>query len=308
MSATVSIVVTVYNKAPYLPPVLRSLAAQEGNFSWEYIFVNDGSSDNSVAVIHDMTAGWPNVKIITQKNQGPASATNTGIEAATGEYVKLLDADDVLHPQAVLRLLTVLAKYPEAVAAFAAIGGVTSNDVVESFTAPRLPIGTGERIYTNPLPRIFKNHLFNPSQVLVRRTALQACEGCDPAPEVAFIQDYTLNLRLARLGAFIELDDILVHATPIVEGRVSGNRARELGNLNRALASFLRQFPSTSGRLQSYAVRHAAGRALRWSRRINKRWWLFDPAFWRQVRSLFPIKDAPRFIEATTVVFQEKPR
>ena len=42
--ATISVVVTVYNKAPYLPPVLRSLAAQEGNFSWEYIFVNDGSS------------------------------------------------------------------------------------------------------------------------------------------------------------------------------------------------------------------------------------------------------------------------
>mgnify|MGYP003120065041 CR=1 FL=1 len=101
----VSFVITVFNKAPYLGPMLRSIERQIGDFSREFIFVDDGSTDDSVALIKEATAHWDNVHIISQKNAGPAVATNTGGFAAKGEFIKIVDADDVMTPFATLRLL-----------------------------------------------------------------------------------------------------------------------------------------------------------------------------------------------------------
>lgn len=307
MSATVSIVVTVYNKAPYLPPVLRSLAAQEGSFSWEYIFVNDGSTDDSVAVIQQMTTGWPNVNILNQPNMGQVAAANAGIQAATGTYVKFLDADDVLHPAATARLWAGLQAYPKASVAYGDYQKI-SNNIIEKFV-PLPPLGKNFIYLADPLPRLFEKYICNPSQMLVRRSALVACGGCDPHPDIADgNQEYSLSLRLAKQGGFVHVPGVITHWPDVAPGRLSEKNHRVLYMLNKTLALFLEQFPETPQFLHQYACRRAAGRAAKWSRRVHHRWRLVDPAFWRYIRSLFPVKDAPRFIDSTTVVFQEKPR
>ena len=53
----VSFVVPVYNKAAYLPDVLAAIRAQRGDFAWQYIFVDDGSTDDSLAILERLTAG-----------------------------------------------------------------------------------------------------------------------------------------------------------------------------------------------------------------------------------------------------------
>ena len=82
----VSYIVTVYNKALYLPFVIRGLAGQEGEFEREFIFVDDGSTDDSVKILGELKETLPGrVEIIEQDNKGPSVATNKGFEASTGD-------------------------------------------------------------------------------------------------------------------------------------------------------------------------------------------------------------------------------
>lgn len=96
----VSIVVPVYNKAPWLEQSVRSALAQD-HPALEVLLVDDGSTDGSAALCDRLAAQDARVRCIHQPNAGPAAARNRGIEAAGGEYLAFLDADDTLEPGAV---------------------------------------------------------------------------------------------------------------------------------------------------------------------------------------------------------------
>ena len=88
-----SIVIPVYNVAPYLRECLDSALAQ--TFSdWEAICVDDGSTDGSGEILDEYAAKDGRFKVIHQKNAGVSAARNFGIDAAGGEYVTFLDGDD----------------------------------------------------------------------------------------------------------------------------------------------------------------------------------------------------------------------
>lgn len=94
----ISIIVPVYNVEDFLKTCLDSIIAQ--SFAdFEVICVNDGSPDNSAAILEDYAARDSRIKVITQKNGGLSAARNTGIENAAGEYIYFLDSDDYIHPQ-----------------------------------------------------------------------------------------------------------------------------------------------------------------------------------------------------------------
>lgn len=100
----VSIVVPVYNAAKYLEECIASVFSQSFD-DWELILVDDGSSDGSGLIIDRMAEADPRVKAIHRANGGMSAARNTGIAAARGEFMYFLDADDVLHPDALKLLL-----------------------------------------------------------------------------------------------------------------------------------------------------------------------------------------------------------
>ena len=114
----VSFVVPVFNKAPWLPDVLDRIAAQRGAFEREYVFVDDGSTDDSLAVLKAHTAGWPGVTIIEQENRGVAHATNRAIAKARHPFIKLCDADDLLADGATEALRNALLSHPRAMLAY----------------------------------------------------------------------------------------------------------------------------------------------------------------------------------------------
>ena len=93
--SSVSFVVPVFNKSLYLKNVINSVLSQKGDFDKEYIFIDDGSTDDSLKILKKETRGLKNCKIITQKNKGSANATNIGINMAKMKYIKFLDADDI---------------------------------------------------------------------------------------------------------------------------------------------------------------------------------------------------------------------
>ena len=89
----VSVVIPVYNMAGYLDECLASVCGQT-LASLEIICVDDGSTDDSPAVLARWAGADKRIKVVSQANQGLSAARNAGLDRATGRYIALLDADD----------------------------------------------------------------------------------------------------------------------------------------------------------------------------------------------------------------------
>ena len=92
----VSVVIPTYKHANFVLETLDSVFAQTFT-DFEVIVVNDGSPDNTAAVLRPMIASGK-IRYIEQPNRGQAAARNRGILAANGEYIALLDDDDLWEP------------------------------------------------------------------------------------------------------------------------------------------------------------------------------------------------------------------
>jgi CDP-glycerol glycerophosphotransferase len=103
----ISVVVPVYNVEAYLAACLDSVLAQTVG-DLEVVLVDDGSTDGSAAIARSYVARDPRFKLVSQANGGLSKARNTGIDAATGEFLAFLDSDDMLPPNAYELLLGAL--------------------------------------------------------------------------------------------------------------------------------------------------------------------------------------------------------
>ena len=100
----ISFIIPVFNKAPVLPYVIEALSRQKGNFTAEYIFIDDASEDDSVRIIREATRnlGLKNTYIIENKKQkGLSVRLNQGITKATGDYCFFMDGGDILANDAI---------------------------------------------------------------------------------------------------------------------------------------------------------------------------------------------------------------
>ena len=93
MSSKVSVVIPVYNTQKYLDQCLGSILFQTYR-NLEIICVNDGSTDNSLAILQKYAKFDKRIKIIDQKNMGISPARNEGMKVATGEFIIFFDSDD----------------------------------------------------------------------------------------------------------------------------------------------------------------------------------------------------------------------
>ena len=93
-----SFIVPVYNTAKYLEECLDSLLAQDiASEDYEIICVDDGSTDNSLPILNHYGAQHKNITIVNKKNGGVASARNTGLDLARGDYIWFVDSDDFIQ-------------------------------------------------------------------------------------------------------------------------------------------------------------------------------------------------------------------
>ncbi len=258
----VSFVIPVYNKAAMLPAVIAAIGEQQGGFPREFIFIDDGSTDESRAVIERETEGWHGVVLHTQPNAGSAAATNAGIARAQMPFIKFVDADDLLSRDATLLLLNALKADEGAVLAYGGRRFFKPGEKPDLSPAAFVP---GVSRSEAPLRAAMRNSLFNPTQFLARTGACRESGGCDE--RVVFSQEYSLTLRLARRGAFLKLDRTLAYLLDEDVNRLSNNKGRQLQRVTRAVRHFLEDHPETSGSLQRFACRRAASRAMRYARR-----------------------------------------
>lgn len=94
-----TLVVPVYNVAPYLPRCLESLAALSPPAD-EIIVVDDGSTDECPRILAEFGSRLPQMRVIRQENSGLSAARNTALEVATGTYLAFVDSDDFVSPDA----------------------------------------------------------------------------------------------------------------------------------------------------------------------------------------------------------------
>lgn len=101
-----SVIVPLYNSAPYMRRCVDSLLKQDIDpDQYEIILVNDGSPDNSLQIAEEYAAHYPQVKVLSQQNRGASGARNTGIRAAAGEYLCFCDPDDYVQPDTTRMLI-----------------------------------------------------------------------------------------------------------------------------------------------------------------------------------------------------------
>lgn len=94
---TLSLIIPVYNVAPFLPRCLDSIADPHG-ISTEVIIVDDGSTDECPAILARYAAQYPHFRVIRQENGGLSAARNAGLDQARGEYIAFVDSDDYVTP------------------------------------------------------------------------------------------------------------------------------------------------------------------------------------------------------------------
>lgn len=110
-----TVVVPAFNVERYVAGCLASLRAQTLE-QWHCIVVDDGSSDATRDEVRKIAD--PRIRLLAQQNRGVSAARNAGLAQAAGRYVLFLDADDLLHPDALRRLCRDLDEHPAAVAAY----------------------------------------------------------------------------------------------------------------------------------------------------------------------------------------------
>ena len=175
----ISIIIPCYNQEKYITECLDSVMAQTIS-DYEVIIVDDGSTDNSAAIIRAYISDKTNFQLITQSNQGVIAARTHGIAAAQGQYIYPLDADDIITPDCLEKLLSAMEQ---------GRGDIITNRVMlfgQSHGEMELP-------YPNRRNLINGNCLINAS--LFRKTDFERLGGYDPA-FVHGQEDYDLWLGM----------------------------------------------------------------------------------------------------------------
>lgn len=189
-----SIVIPLYNKAPYIQGTLDSVLAQTFT-DFEVIVIDDGSSDGGtdlVAAVPD-----PRVRLVRQANAGVSAARNKGIELARGDWVAFLDADDWHHPRYLATLLLAHQACPEADILATDFVSVPDGDGIwpPRWSVPAEPPDV-ELITDLPLRWMNGQPLFT-SSIAVRAAPLQRMQPCF-APGESHGEDLDLWFRLAE--------------------------------------------------------------------------------------------------------------
>ena len=120
-----SVVLTVYNKEQFLRRAFESLLNQtEVNVDdYEILVVNDGSTDGSSDIINEFEEKDARIRVLTQKNQGLSMARNNGTDAAKGDYVWYVDADDVISSKSVRLICDAIVTQADVIPMYAETEG-----------------------------------------------------------------------------------------------------------------------------------------------------------------------------------------
>lgn len=237
----ISIVIPTYNRDDLVGPAVESALAQTHE-RCEVIVVDDGSTDRTPEVLARFAS---KIKVIRQENKGLAGARNTGIRAASGEFVGFLDSDDLWEPPLVAEAMKLFAAYPEVGAVFLAERDIDLEGRI------------GRKVHGKRTPGLF----FTPQGMIGRDTGV----GCGRPPIARRELLVTQGLFDETFRNFADCEmwirhsfhfEMAILAEPFVlrrvhPGNVSADLAKDARLWLRILDDVLRDHPS-------FAAEHAA--------------------------------------------------
>lgn len=204
MAESVSIIIPAYNSEAYIRQTLDACLAQTYRAS-EIIVVDDGSTDDTSAIVQSYGDA---VRLLQQENQGPALARNAGIEAATGEFIKFCDADDILYPRHLEKVMACFQQNPDAAAVYTRYLHVLADGQTPkpNITDPDLLSGD---IYCDLLAS--NSDALLTSALTVKRACLLDVGLFLPDPTLSPVEDWDLFLRIAARYHYANVPEILVN-------------------------------------------------------------------------------------------------
>jgi glycosyltransferase involved in cell wall biosynthesis len=232
--AKVSVVITCYRYAQYLPHAVESALGQTHS-NVEVIVVNDGSPDNTDEVMQPYLAD-PRVIYVKQENAGQAVAKNNGIRRATGDFIAFLDADDIWMRDKLERQLPLFAD-PE-------VGVVYSR--VSYIDEKGRPLERELRDLLAPRSGWITQHIFLDNLVpfcaaVVRRECFEQVGIMDPSFRMGI--DWDLWLRMSVRYKFDYVDAPLLAYRVGHSGQMSNNFLVREQDTMRIMEKFLRDNP-----------------------------------------------------------------
>jgi glycosyltransferase involved in cell wall biosynthesis len=196
----VSVLMTCYNRAAYIAEAIESVLASTYR-DWELIIVDDRSADDSFEIARDYAERDPRVRVFrNEKNLGDYPNRNRAAALARGEYLKYLDADDLLYPHGLGVMVEAMKRFPEAAL------GIGSNRPEEDFPYPfsLSPAEVYRREYLGKRENVLRA---GPSATIIRRDAFELEKGFQVPKHLG---DIELWYRLAKRHPVVVLPPALI--------------------------------------------------------------------------------------------------
>lgn len=197
MTCRVSVLMAVYNGEQYLREAINSILDQTFT-DFEYIIVDDGSTDRSLQIINSYQD--PRIKVIRNPhNVGLTRSLNQGLDLACGEYIARMDSDDISLPERLAKQVAYMDAHPEVAVSGTWAKNINSQGVV-----------TGER--KMPVGKDLDHHYWRPSPIIhpsaiIRRSHL---DGLRYDEQIRYAQDFDLWLRIRATHKLSNLPEYLL--------------------------------------------------------------------------------------------------
>lgn len=164
----VSIIIPVYNVAPYIEACIKSIQVQTYS-NLEIIIINDGSTDGSGEICEEIAKSDDRIQVVKQENSGVVMARRKGVEFSSGKYILFVDGDDWIEPETVEFVLTNIGL--AEMLSFGVYKEVLSNSSVERYDEFPEGLYLGEL----QIAEILKNMIYDFSQNLLQRLTPWGC-------------------------------------------------------------------------------------------------------------------------------------
>lgn len=188
-----SVVVPLYNKQDFVEDTLRSVLSQVAEHDFEVLVIDDGSVDQGPARV--LAIGDQRVRLIRQANGGVSAARNRGIREARGQWLIFLDADDLLHPQALRAYETILRESPASEVLGGSYVRVPNGEVAAFKFAPHDPDAGCRLIKDLPSEILKAGMVFSASSIAIQRRLFDQMDSWFPEGE-SIGEDLDLWLRI----------------------------------------------------------------------------------------------------------------
>jgi glycosyltransferase involved in cell wall biosynthesis len=188
MKPLVSIIIPLFNGEKYIEETLKS-ALNQTYSEIEIIVVNDGSTDRGAEIVKR----YP-VTFIQQKNKGISGARNLGINAAKGDFIALLDQDDLFKPDKIELEVKFLNDHPEYCMVYTPEERFGSGELVNRISKHHV----GRTVEGNLFIDLYRRNYITPSSTLIRRSILDITGFFDES--LAVCEEHDLFIRIAYNG------------------------------------------------------------------------------------------------------------